>query len=142
MSAGSPKEDLEQGKHIEAADAVHSPPSTEKPQDYEKYHTQWASKDRAPEARGRDSHNLAKDYWLSHRFLGSMAAIGLGFCGGTGGYALIAPVLTEINDELGPSDNITWVGIAYVLCEAVVFLIVGRLSDLFGRRWFVCAFRV
>lgn len=104
----------------------------------DRYHTQWDDDDRAPEARGRDSHTLAKDYWLSPRFLGSMAAVGLGFCGGTGGYALIAPVLNDINDDIGPSANITWVSIVYVLCEAVFFLLVGRLSDLFGRRWFVC----
>ena len=29
-----------------------------------------------------------------------MGAIGLGFCGGTGGYALIAPVLPNINDDI------------------------------------------
>ena len=56
----------------------------------------------------------------------------------TGGYALIAPVLSDINEDIGPSANITWVSIVYVLCEAVFFLLVGRLSDLFGRRWFVC----
>ncbi|KAK5108469.1 hypothetical protein LTR62_008287 [Meristemomyces frigidus] len=71
-----------------------------------------------------------------HRFLGSMAAIGLGFCGGTGGYALIAPDLPLINEDLGPSPNITWVGIVYVLSEAVFFALVGKLSDIFGRRWF------
>ncbi|KAK5117508.1 hypothetical protein LTR85_008893 [Meristemomyces frigidus] len=92
--------------------------------------------ERAPEARGRDVSAFEKNYWLSPRFLGSMAAIGLGFCGGTGGYALIAPVLSDINNDLGPSPNITWVGIVYVLCEAVVFLLVGRLSDILGRRWF------
>lgn len=63
--------------------------------------------ERAPEARGRDVSEVSKGYWYSPRFLGSMAAIGLGFCGGTGGYALIAPVLTDINNDLGPSPNIT-----------------------------------
>ena len=54
-----------------------------------------------------------------------------------GGYALIAPVLNEINDDIGPSNNIAWVGIVYILSEAVFFLLVGKLSDVFGRRWFV-----
>ena len=88
--------------------------------------------ERAPEARGRDASAIERSYWLSARFLGSMAAIGLGFCGGTGGYALIAPVLGDINNDLGPSPNITWVSISYVATEAVFFLLVGRLSDLFG----------
>jgi hypothetical protein len=108
--------------------------------DYDWYHTQWDDDDRAPEARGRDTHTLGRDYWFSPRFLGSMAAVGLGFCGGTGGYALIAPVLTDTNEDIGPSANITWVSIVYVLCQAVFFLLVGRLSDLFGRRWFVRQF--
>jgi MFS family permease len=69
-----------------------------------------------------------------------MAAVGLRFCGGTGGYALIAPVLTDINEDIGPSANITWVSIVYVLCEAVFFLLVGRLLDLFGWPWFVRQF--
>ncbi|KAK3641236.1 hypothetical protein LTR56_011476 [Elasticomyces elasticus] len=92
--------------------------------------------ERVPEARGRDASAIDKSYWRSARFLGSMAAIGLGFCGGTGGYALVAPVLSDINEDLGPSPNIAWVGLVYVLTEAVFFLLVGRLSDIFGRRWF------
>lgn len=91
--------------------------------------------DRAPEARGRNADQFESDYWRSRRFLGSMLAIGLGFCGGTGGYALIAPVLPQINEDLGPSPNITWLGLAYLVSEAVFFLLVGRLSDVFGRRW-------
>ncbi|TKA38634.1 hypothetical protein B0A54_09570 [Friedmanniomyces endolithicus] len=92
--------------------------------------------ERAPEARGRDASSIDASYWRSARFLGSMAAIGLGFMGGTGGYALVAPVLSDINADLGPSPNIAWVGLVYVLTEAVFFLLVGRLSDIFGRRWF------
>ena len=51
---------------------------------YDKYRTEYDDDDRAPEARGRDVDEVAREYWLSPRFLGSMAAIGLGFCGGTG----------------------------------------------------------
>ena len=51
---------------------------------YGKYRTEYDDDDRAPEARGRGAEEFAREYWLSPRFLGSMAAIGLGFCGGTG----------------------------------------------------------
>lgn len=54
----------------------------------------------------------------------------------TGGYALIAPLLGAIDQDIGPSPNLTWIPIGYLLCQSVVFLIVGRLSDIFGRRWF------
>jgi MFS family permease len=54
----------------------------------------------------------------------------------TGGYALIAPLLIYINQDIGPSPNLTWIPISYLLCQSVVFLVVGGLSDIFGRRWF------
>lgn len=69
-------------------------------------------------------------------FIGSYCAIGFGFMAATGGFALIAPLLGEINKELGPLENISWVAWVYFLTQAVFFLIVGRLSDVFGRRWF------
>ena len=91
--------------------------------------------DRMVEAHGRDADQMEDGYWKSWRFIGSMMAIGLAFCGGTGGFALIAPVLDDINDELGPSPNVLWCLLVYLLLESVFFLLVGRLSDIFGRRW-------
>lgn len=44
--------------------------------------------------------------------------------------------LTLIDEAIGPSPNITWVALAYTLGLSVGFLLVGRLSDIFGRRWF------
>jgi MFS family permease len=44
--------------------------------------------------------------------------------------------LALINEDIGPSPNITWVALAYTLGLSVGFLVVGRLSDIFGRRWF------
>ena len=91
--------------------------------------------DRMVEAHGRDADRMEDGYWKSWRFIGSMLAIGLAFAGGTGGFALIAPVLDDINDELGPSPNVLWCLLVYLLLESVFFLLVGRLSDIFGRRW-------
>ncbi|KAK3668757.1 hypothetical protein LTR22_000237 [Elasticomyces elasticus] len=36
----------------------------------------------------------------------------------------------------GPSPNIAWVALAFTLCLSVGYTLLGRLSDLFGRRWF------
>lgn len=36
----------------------------------------------------------------------------------------------------GPSANVNWVAISYTLCYSVSATLVGRLSDIFGRRWF------
>lgn len=92
--------------------------------------------ERVPEARGRDLHDVPRSYWISPLFIGSYCATGFGFMAATGGYALIAPLLGTINNELGPSPNVTWIALANLLCQAVTFLLVGRLSDIFGRRWF------
>ena len=35
-----------------------------------------------------------------------------------------------------PSEDIVWVGIVYTMTQAIMLLLVGRLSDIFGRRWF------
>ncbi|KAF2639897.1 MFS general substrate transporter [Massarina eburnea CBS 473.64] len=95
----------------------------------------YTDDDRTVEAQGRNADQMEAGYWFSWRFVGNMMVIGLGFAGGTGGFALIAPVLTDINNELGPSPNILWCPLVYLLCE-VIFLLVGRLNDIFGRRWF------
>jgi len=44
-----------------------------------------------------------------------------------------------INDDIGPSANINWVATVFTLGNAVGFLLVGRLSDIFGRKWMVLA---
>jgi hypothetical protein len=115
-----------------------------------------ANDDRAEEAKGRNSDKFEKKYWLSVNFIGTMFAIGMAFMGGIGGkstttkyihclklheltsipgYGLIAPVLGEINADIGPSPNINWVPLVNLCGGAVFFLMVGQLSDIFGRRW-------
>ena len=42
--------------------------------------------------------------------------------------------MTIVN--VGPSASITWVVLAWTLCLAVGYTLVGRLYDIFGRRWF------
>lgn len=111
--------------------------------------------DRADEAKGRNSNKFEKRYWLSVNYLGTLFAIGMAFMGGIGGmlprsidslscpdadlhlgYGLIAPVLSEINADIGPSPNINWIPLVNLCGGAVLFLMVGQLSDIFGRRWY------
>ncbi|KAF2468936.1 MFS general substrate transporter [Lindgomyces ingoldianus] len=54
----------------------------------------------------------------------------------TGGFALIAPVLGDIAIALGPTDSIIWLSLVYTMGLAVGLTLVGRLSDIFGRRYF------
>jgi MFS family permease len=45
-------------------------------------------------------------------------------------------LITFSHSFLGPSKDIIWVLLVFVLCQTVTFTVVGRMSDLFGRRWF------
>ncbi|OBT94080.1 hypothetical protein VE01_07168 [Pseudogymnoascus verrucosus] len=83
-----------------------------------------------------DEKNLPKGYFYSPSFLGSMVAIGLSFACGVGGFGFAAPILGFINADLGPDPNITWVALSYLLTSSIGLILVGRLTDIFGRRWF------
>lgn len=64
------------------------------------------SDDRTREAQGRDFSSVPKSYWISPSFIGTYSAMGLTFAGTVGGFALAAPVMSDINQDLGPSPNI------------------------------------
>ncbi|KAK7402700.1 hypothetical protein QQX98_011564 [Neonectria punicea] len=50
---------------------------------------------------------------------------------------LIPPaILSFINADLGPDSTYTWITISWNLGGAIFVTIGGRLSDIFGRRWF------
>ncbi|KAK7408820.1 hypothetical protein QQX98_009006 [Neonectria punicea] len=80
--------------------------------------------------------DLPAGYFYSIRFIGALT----GFClSAISAYIfLILPtnVLTYINADIGPSNYIAWVNIARTLALSFTYTILGRLSDLFGRRWF------
>ncbi|KAL4926336.1 fungal trichothecene efflux pump [Aspergillus undulatus] len=48
-----------------------------------------------------------------------------------------AVILSSINADLGPDPNYPWITICWNLGAAVIVTIGGRLSDIFGRRWFL-----
>ncbi|KAF9885036.1 hypothetical protein FE257_000767 [Aspergillus nanangensis] len=75
-------------------------------------------------------------YFHSGLFLGTYAAVVVSIMSGVAPYALAAPLLTDINVDIGPSPDIAWVGYSYNLVLACSLSLVGRLSDIFGRRWF------
>lgn len=77
-----------------------------------------------------------RDYYLSKNYIGSLVAIGLASTAGIGSFSLVAPVLSSINNDIGPDPNIVWVSLAGNLTQAAMLTLCGRLSDIFGRRYF------
>lgn len=50
---------------------------------------------------------------------------------------LIPPaILSYINADLGPDPAFSWITVSWNLGGAIFVTIGGRLSDIFGRRWF------
>lgn len=85
---------------------------------------------------GTDLAHLQPGYYRSRLFLGSFAALSLGIFGGVAAFAFPAPLLGVINDDIGPSSSYVWISYVYNTSLAVTFPILGRLSDIAGRRYF------
>lgn len=85
------------------------------------------------EALGDD---LPPRYWYSSGFIGTVIALCLGNISNYLSWVMPSNSLALINESIGPSDNLYWVALSYTIGLAVSFLVVGRLSDIFGRRWF------
>jgi hypothetical protein len=45
--------------------------------------------------------------------------------------------LATINAELGPDPNYTWITVSWTLAASIIVSVGGRLSDIFGRRYFM-----
>lgn len=79
--------------------------------------------------------SLPAGYFTSLFFVGTMLAAALGLLAGVAGFGYAAPILAVINADIGPDPNLAWVGLVYTLMLAVFLTLVGRVSDVFGRRW-------
>lgn len=88
-------------------------------------------------AIGGDLNEMPKGYFRSLNFIGTVVAVCTGSICAYLGWVLPANTLTLINQDIGPSPNLGWVGTVWILGSAIGFLLVGRLSDIFGRKWMV-----
>ncbi|KAF2687657.1 MFS general substrate transporter [Lentithecium fluviatile CBS 122367] len=70
-----------------------------------------------------------------------MAAASMGMCYSAYLFTLLIPpaILSFINADLGPDPRYTWITVSWNLGGAIFVTIGGRLSDLFGRRYFFLA---
>lgn len=91
------------------------------------------------DVKGRDftlnDADLPKGYFTSFNFIGSLIGIGASFGCGVAGFSLVAPVLGFINADIGPDPNLNWIALSYLLTTSIGLIIVGRVTDIFGRRW-------
>ncbi|KAF2821735.1 MFS general substrate transporter, partial [Ophiobolus disseminans] len=91
----------------------------------------------APEAIGGDLADMPKGYYTNWRFIGSVAAVSFMAQGLYLGYVLPANTIGIINASVGPDPNYVLIPITKTLCTGFGLTLVGRLSDIFGRRWFM-----
>ncbi|KAF2836149.1 fungal trichothecene efflux pump [Patellaria atrata CBS 101060] len=88
-------------------------------------------------AIGGELNEMPKGYYTSVSFIGTVIAVCTGSICAYLGWVLPANTLALINADIGPSENMGWVSTVWVLGSAIGFLLVGRLSDIFGRKWMV-----
>ena len=70
------------------------------------------------------------------RLWGTIAGVLLGMLLAALDQTIIATALPRIVSDLGGLDKLSWVVTAYMVTSTAGVPIWGKLSDLFGRRWF------
>ncbi|EXM15818.1 MFS transporter superfamily [Fusarium oxysporum f. sp. vasinfectum] len=86
---------------------------------------------------GNDVSDLPPRYFVSWQIIGSSIAFALGVGVQLGSLTMISNALyAYIDPSLGSSPNSLWITTAISLTQSVSFPLYGRLSDIFGRRWF------
>ncbi|KAF9886358.1 hypothetical protein FE257_011503 [Aspergillus nanangensis] len=82
---------------------------------------------------------ITPGYWGSFRFIGSFVAMILMGNSLFIGFAMPVSILSVINADIGPDPNYYMVHLVATLTCGVLLLLVGRVSDIFGRRHFLIA---
>ncbi|KAF5593473.1 trichothecene efflux pump [Fusarium pseudocircinatum] len=105
-------------------------------------------------AFGDELDRMPEGYDRSSQFIGTLAAQCLASTCAYLGWVLLSNMVSSpcihpftsqtfstvpalINADIGPSVQIAWVATIWTMGSSIGFLIVGRLSDLYGRKWMV-----
>ncbi|ERS96211.1 hypothetical protein HMPREF1624_07120 [Sporothrix schenckii ATCC 58251] len=116
---------------ISPADQYEVSPATKEEADIDVHEQRYENIDAAPLALEASHGKLTKEIILAYFAL----------CCQINAYimTLLVPgaMLTAINADLGPDNNYTWITLCWPLGASVFVSIGGRLTDIFGRRYFM-----
>ncbi|KJR86889.1 siderophore iron transporter [Sporothrix schenckii 1099-18] len=116
---------------ISPADQYEVSPATKEEADIDVHEQRYENIDAAPLALEASDGKLTKEIILAYFAL----------CCQINAYimTLLVPgaMLTAINADLGPDNNYTWITLCWPLGASVFVSIGGRLTDIFGRRYFM-----
>lgn len=87
-------------------------------------------------ALAADTSTLPEGYYISPRFIGTFAGIGLSVAATYFAFEAAAGCLVQINADIGPSENNYLFSIVWNIGQPISILFFGRNSDIFGRRNF------
>ncbi|KAF4954933.1 hypothetical protein FGADI_4933 [Fusarium gaditjirri] len=88
-------------------------------------------------ALGDELDRMPDGYYRSPQFIGTLTAQCLASTCAYLGWVLPSNTLALIKVDIGPSAQIAWAATIWTMGSSIGFLIVGRLSDLYGRKWMV-----
>jgi EmrB/QacA subfamily drug resistance transporter len=92
-------------------------------------------KAKAALAGGGEEHVSFYDLPSSHKTI-TMVGVLLAMLLAALDQTIVGTALPRIVRDLGGADHLTWVVTAYMLASTVSVPIYGKLSDLYGRKWF------
>src|SRR6478672_2171586 len=94
---------------------------------------------RAPAGAGK-MHITSAGVAISRRQLWTvLSGVMLGLLLAALDQTVVGPALYRIVGDLRGLEHYSWVTTAYLLTETITVPIVGKLSDIYGRRWFFAA---
>jgi EmrB/QacA subfamily drug resistance transporter len=80
--------------------------------------------------------NEEPKFRMTREVMTVMAGLMLGMLVASLNLTLVAPAMPRIVAELGGIDHYSWIALSSILASTVVVPIVGKLSDIFGRKSF------
>ncbi|KAI1623918.1 fungal trichothecene efflux pump [Exophiala viscosa] len=91
---------------------------------------------------GTTAEELPVAFWKDWKIMGSLLAFALGYNSAYWVFVMPSNGLLVIVADLGGGSDAIWIATAGTLCQTIAIAIVGRLSDVFGRRWYFIFFNV